>query len=111
MEAVASANWARSGTLNPRHRTLPCLPPRAGLSRLDWRRSLTCVINAALCALPPSEHWHVLETALQVLLIIDMDRSYVGSQVVMEGPVTSRTKRLVSDGARGGMAAGNDNCA
>jgi len=40
----------------------------------------------------------VLETALQVLLIIDMDRSYVGSQVVIEGPVTSRTKRLVSDG-------------
>lgn len=52
----------------------------------------------------------MLETALQVLLIIDIDRSHVGSKVVIEGPVASRTKRLVSDGAGGGMAVGNESC-
>ncbi len=103
MEPLASRIWATckqnmgkaSSSMDPAE-TAP-----AGLPRLDWRRSLACVINAALCALPPSDHWHVLETALQVLLIIDIDRSYVGSKVVIEGPMTSRTKRLVRDVARG----------
>ena len=88
---------SRIGASPRRHRTLPLYAP-AGLPRLDWRRSLACVINAALSALPPSEHWHVLESALQVLLLIDIDRSYVGSTVVIEGPMTSRTKRLVRRG-------------